>query len=136
MAYLSIMLHLYNRAQFNDQTYLVERFLAGLLNETLKLQLILHYKHATDYETMRAAVVECHAALVKAIRIGKGTPTFSMTGLTQQSDVASSETFAQWKHRSKPGSKDSSEPMHTAVIPTICITPLPSPSPHLPHQLS
>ena len=116
MAYLSIMLRLYNRAQFNDETYLVERFLAGLLNETLKLQLILHYKHVTNYETMRAAVVECHAALVKAIRIGKGTPTFSVTGLTQQSDVASSETFAQWKRRSKPGNKDSSEPMDLSQI--------------------
>ena len=52
MAYLSIMLRLYNRAQFNDQSYLIERFLAGLLNETLKLQLILHHKQATDYESM------------------------------------------------------------------------------------
>ena len=50
MAYLSIMLCLYNRAQYNDQSYLIKRFLAGLLNETLKLQLILHHKQATDYE--------------------------------------------------------------------------------------
>ena len=65
---------------------------------------------------MRAAVVECHTALVKAIRIGKGTSTFSMMGLTQQSDVASSETFAQWKRRSKPGSKDTTEPMDLSQI--------------------
>ena len=116
MAYLSIMLRLYNRAQFNNQSYLIERFLARLLNETLKLQLILHHKQATDYESMRAAVVECHAALVKAIRIGKGAPTFSVTGLTQQSDVASSETFAQWKCRAKPGSKDTTEPMNLSQI--------------------
>ena len=116
MAYLSIMLRLYNRAQFNYKSYLVELFLAGLLNETLKLQLILHHKQATDYETMQAAVVKCHAALIKAIRIGKVTPTFSVTGLTQQSDVASSETFAQWKRRSKPGSKDSTEPMDLSHI--------------------
>ena len=80
MAYLSIMLHLYNRAQYNDQSYLIERFLAGLLNETLKLQLILHHKQATDYESMRAAVVECHAALVKAIRIGKGNSHLQRDG--------------------------------------------------------
>ena len=67
MPYLSTMLQLYNRAQYNNQNYLIERFLAGLLNKTLKLQLILHHKHATDYESMRAAVVECHAALVKAV---------------------------------------------------------------------
>ena len=116
MAYLSIMLRLYNRAQFNHQSYLIERFLAGLLNETLKLQLILHHKQAMDYESMQPAVVECHAALVKAIRIGKGAPTFSVTGLTQQSDVASSETFAQWKRRAKPGSKDTTEPMDLSQI--------------------
>ena len=94
MAYLSIMLRLYNRAQYNNQSYLIEQFLARLLNETLKLQLILHHKQATDYESMRAAVVECHAALIKAIHIGKGTPTFKVTALTQQSDVASLETYA------------------------------------------
>ena len=116
MAYLSIMLRLYNRAQYNDQSYLIEWFLAGLLNETLKLQLILHHKQATDYESMRAAVVECHAALVKAIRIGKGTPTFNVTGLNQQSDVASSETYAQWKRRSKQGSKEATELMDLSQI--------------------
>ena len=119
MAYLSIMLRLYNRAQYNEQNYLIERFLAGLLNETLKLQLILHHKHAMDYESMRSAVVECHATLVKAIRIGKGTPTFNVTGLTQQSDVASSETYAQWRRRSKPGNKDASEPMDLTQIENI-----------------
>ena len=67
MAYLLIMLRLYNRAQYNNQNYLIERFLAGLLNETLKLQLILHHKQATDYESMRVAVVECHAAIIKAV---------------------------------------------------------------------
>ena len=91
MAYLSIMLCLYNRAQFNDQSYLVKRFLAGLLNETLKLQLILHHKQATDYETMRAARGRMSCCTDQGIRIGKGTPTFSVTGLTQQSDVASSK---------------------------------------------
>ena len=119
MAYLSIMLRLYNRAQYNDQSYLIKRFLAGLLNETLKLQLILHHKQATDYESMRAAVVECHAVLVKAIHIGKGTPTFNVTGLTQQSDVASSETFAQWKRRSKPGCKEGTEPMDLSQIDNL-----------------
>ena len=36
---------------------------------------------------MRAAVVECHAALIKAVQIGKGPPPFSMVGLTQQIHV-------------------------------------------------
>ena len=111
MAYLSIMLRLYNRAQYNDQNYLVERFLAGLLNEALKLQIVLHHKNATDYESMRAAVVECHAALVKAVRIGKGPPPFSVVGLTQQSDVASSETYAQWKRRTKTGNAKENDMM-------------------------
>ena len=87
------MLRLYNRAQYNDQNYLVKRFLAGLLNEALKLQIVLHHKTVTDYESMRAVVVECHATLIKAVRIGKGPPPFSVVGLTQQSDAALSETY-------------------------------------------
>ena len=64
-------------------------------------------------------MVECHATLVKAICIGKGTPTFNVTGLTQQSDVASSETYAQWKHWSKQGSKEATEPMDLSQIENL-----------------
>ena len=111
MAYLSIMLILYNRAQYNDQNYLIETFLARLLNEALKLQIVLHHKTATDYKSMRAEVVECHAALFKAVRIGKGPPPFSVVGLTQQSDAASSETYAQWKQRTKTGNAKENDMM-------------------------
>ena len=37
MAYLAVMYRLYNRAKYNDQAYLVEKFLAGLLNEALEV---------------------------------------------------------------------------------------------------
>ena len=94
MAYLSIMLRLYNRAQFNDQTYLVERFLARLLNETLKLQLILHYKHATDYESMRAAVVKAIRDRERNSHLQRdGTDPTERCGLLR--DVRSMETQVQ-----------------------------------------
>ena len=87
MAYLAVMFRLYNRAKYNDPAFLVERFLMGLLNEALKLQIVLHHRGAHDYKTLREAVVECHAAMIKAVRVGKGTPPFSLVGLSQQSDV-------------------------------------------------
>ena len=116
MAYLAVMHRLYTRAQYNDEAYLVEKFLAGLLNEALKLQIVMHHRAANDYDSMRAAVVECHAAMVKAVRVGKGTPLFSLTGLTQQSDTASQETYTQWKRRAKMGNPKESESMDLAQI--------------------
>ena len=106
MAYLAVM---YTRAKYNDQAFLVEKFLARLLNEALKLQIVMHHRTANDYETMRGAVVECHASMVKAVQVGKGTPPFSLTGLTQQSDTASQETYTQWKRRSKMGNPKEGE---------------------------
>ena len=108
MAYLAIMFRLYNRAKYNDQAFLVERFLMGLLNESLKLQIVLHHRGAHNYKTLRDAVVECHAAMIKAVRVGKGTPPFSLVGLSQQSDVASQETTLQWKKRSRMGNSGNS----------------------------
>ena len=103
MAYLAVMFRLYNRAKYSDQAFLVERFLIGLLNESLKLQIVLHHRGAHDYKTLREAVVECHASMIKAVRVGKGTPPFSLVGLSQQSDAVSQETTLQWKKRSRMG---------------------------------
>ena len=108
MAYLAIMFRLYNRAKYNYQAFLVERFLIGLLNESLKLQIVLHHRGAHNYKTLRDAVVECHATMIKAVRVGKGTPPFSLVGLSQQSDVASQETTLQWKKRSRLGNSGNS----------------------------
>ena len=47
MAYLAVMFRLYNRAKYNDQAFLVEIFLIGLLNESLKLQIVLHHRRCT-----------------------------------------------------------------------------------------
>ena len=80
MAYLAVMHQLYTRAQYNDEAYLVEKFLAGLLNEALKLQIIMQHRTANDYDSMRAAVVKCHAAMVKAVWVGKGTPVVQPDG--------------------------------------------------------
>ena len=114
MAYLAVMYRLYTRAKYNDQAFLVEKFLAGLLNEALKLQIVMHHRTANDYEMMRGAVVECHASMVKAVRVGKGSPPFSLTGLTQQSDTASQETYTQWKRRAKMGNPKEGESMDMA----------------------
>ena len=103
MAYLAVMYRLYNRAKYNDPAFLVERFLMGLLNEALKLQIVMHHRSVHDYTSLREAVVESHAAMIKAVRVGKGTPPFSLAGLSQQSDVASQETSLQWKKRSRMG---------------------------------
>ena len=103
MAYLAVMYRLYNRAKYNDPAFLVERFLMGLLNEALKLQIVMHHRKVHDYTTLREAVVESHAAMIKAVRVGKGTPPFSLAGLSQQSDVASQETSLQWKKRARMG---------------------------------
>ena len=85
----------------NDKRYLVEKFLTGLLNEALRVEIIMHHKEAQTYETMRVAVVKCHASFTKVIRMGKGTPNFSLTGLAQQSDTSSLDTYNQWKRRNK-----------------------------------
>ena len=82
MAYLAVMYRLYTRGRYNNQAFLVERFLIGLLNEALKLQIVMHHRMAHDYETLREAVVECHTSMIKAIQVGKGNPLFSLTGLT------------------------------------------------------
>ena len=103
LTYLSVMYRLYNRAKYNDPAFLVERFLMGLLNEALKLQIVLHHRKVCDYITLREAVVESHSAMIKAVRVGKGTPPFSLAGLSQQSDVASQETSLQWKRRARMG---------------------------------
>ena len=110
------MFRLYNRAKYNDQAFLVERFLIGLLNESLKLQIVMHHRRAHDYNTLREAVVECHASMIKAVRVGKGTPPFSLTGLTQQSDTASQETHSQWKKRSRMGNSKDGDAMELAQI--------------------
>ena len=118
MAYLAVMYRLYNRAKYNDPAFLVERFLMGLLNEALKLQIVMHHRSVHDYTTLREAVVESHAAMIKAVRVGKGTPPFSLAGLSQQSDVASQETSLQWKKRARMGnvSHSSSDAMDLAQI--------------------
>ena len=116
MAYLAVMYWLYTRAKYNDQAFLVERFLMGLLNESLKLQIVMHHRLAHDYATLREAVVECHASMIKAIRVGKGNPPFSLTGLTQQSDTASQETHSQWKKRSRMGNSKDGDTMDLAQI--------------------
>ena len=103
LTYLSVMYRLYNRAKYQDPAFLVERYLMGLLNESLKLQIVLHYREVKDYNTLRDAVVESHSAMIKAVRVGKGTPPFSLAGLSQQSDVASQETSLQWKRRARMG---------------------------------
>ena len=103
LTYLSVMYRLYNRAKYNDPAFLVERFLMGLLNEALKLQIVLHHRKVCDYITLREAVVESHSAMIKAVRVGKGTPPFSLAGLSQQSDVTSQETSLQWKRRARMG---------------------------------
>ena len=103
LAYLAVMYRLYNRAKYNDPAFLVERFLMGLLNEALKLQIVMHHRKVCDYPTLREAVVESHSAMIKAVRVGKGTPPFSLAGLSQQSDVASQETSLQWKKRARMG---------------------------------
>ena len=103
LTYLSVMYRLYNRAQYNDPAFLVERFLMGLLNESLKLQIVMHHRKVCDYPTLREAVVDSHSAMIKAVRVGKGTPPFSLAGLSQQSDVASQETSLQWKRRARMG---------------------------------
>ena len=118
MAYLAVMYRLYNRAKYNDPAFLVERFLMGLLNEALKLQIVMHHRSVHDYKSLREAVVESHAAMIKAVRVGKGTPPFSLAGLSQQSDVASQETSLQWKKRSRMGnvSNSSADAMDLAQI--------------------
>ena len=116
MAYLAVMFRLYNRAKYNDQAFLVERFLIGLLNESLKLQIVMHHRRAHNYKTLREAVVECHASMIKAVRVGKGTPPFSLIGLTQQSDTASQETTSQWKKRSRMGNSKDTDAMELAQI--------------------
>ena len=103
LTYLSVMYRLYNRAKYHDPAFLVERFLMGLLNESLKLQIVMHHRKVSDYTTLREAVVESHSAMIKAVRVGKGTPPFSLAGLSQQSDVASQETSLQWKRRARMG---------------------------------
>ena len=103
LTYLSVMHRLYVRAKYNDQAFLVERYVMGLLNEALKLQIVLHHRDVCDYTTLREAVVNSHSAMIKAVRVGKGTPPFSLAGLSQQSDVASLETSLQWKKRSRMG---------------------------------
>ena len=67
MAYLAVMYRLYTRAKYNDQAFLVEKFLIGLLNEALKLQIVMHHWMAHDYEMLREAVVECHTSMIKAV---------------------------------------------------------------------
>ena len=118
MAYLAVMYRLYNRAKYNDPAFLVERFLMGLLNEALKLQIVMHHRSIHDYKSLREAVVESHATMIKAVRVGKGTPPFSLAGLSQQSDVASQETSLQWKKRSRMGnvSNSSADAMDLAQI--------------------
>ena len=111
MAYLAIMLRLYTRAKLNDETYFVEKFLTGLLNEALRNEIIMHHKGAQTYKTMRKAVVECHASFTKAIRMGTGTLTFNLTGLAQQSNTASLDTYNQWKRRTKAGNAKDTESM-------------------------
>ena len=103
LTYLSVMYRLYNRAKYQDPAFLVERYLMGLLNESLKLQIVMHHRKVSDYNTLRDAVVESHSAMIKAVRVGKGTPPFSLAGLSQQSDVASQETSLQWKRRARMG---------------------------------
>ena len=103
LAYLAVMYRLYNRAKYNDPAFLLERFLMGLLNEALKLQIVMHHRKVCDYPTLREAVVESHFAMIKAVRVGKGTPPFSLAGLSQQSDVTSQETSLQWKKRARMG---------------------------------
>ena len=103
LTYLSVMYRLYNRAKYQDPAFLVERYLMGLLNESLKLQIVMHHRKVNDYSTLRDAVVESHSAMIKAVRVGKGTPPFSLAGLSQQSDVASQETSLQWKRRARMG---------------------------------
>ena len=103
MAYLAVIYRLYNRAKYNDPAFLVERFLMGLLNEALKLQIVMHHRKVHDYPTLREAVVESHAAMIKAVRVGKGMPPFSLARLSQQSDIASQETSLQWKKRVRMG---------------------------------
>ena len=116
MAYLAVMYRLYTRARYNDQAFLVERFLIVLLNESLKLQIIMHHRTTHDYETLREAVVECHTSMIKAIRVGKGNPPFSLAGLTQQSDTASQETHSQWKRRARMGNSKEGDAMDMAQI--------------------
>ena len=116
MAYLAVMFQLYTRVKYNNQAFLVERFLMGLLNESLKLQIVMHHRLAHDFTTLREAVVECHASMIKAVRVGKGTPPFSLTGLTQQSDTVSQETHAQWKKRSRMGNSKDGDAMELAQI--------------------
>ena len=103
LTYLSVMYRLYTRAKYQDPAFLVERYLMGLLNESLKLQIVMHHRKVNDYNTLRDAVVESHSAMIKAVRVGKGTPPFSLAGLSQQSDVASQETSLQWKRRARMG---------------------------------
>ena len=43
LTYLSVMYRLYNRAKYQDPAFLVERYLMGLLNESLKLQIVMHH---------------------------------------------------------------------------------------------
>ena len=116
MAYLAVMYRLYTRAKYNDQAFLVEKFLIGLLNEALKLQIVMHHRTAHDYETLREAVVECHTSMIKAVQVGKGNPPFSLTGLTQQSDTASQETHTQWRRRARMGNSKEGESMDMAQI--------------------
>ena len=75
LTYLSVMYRLYNRAKYQDPAFLVERYLMGLLNESLKLQIVMHHREVKDYNTLRDAVVESHSAMIKAVRVGKGTTT-------------------------------------------------------------
>ena len=103
LTYLSVMHRLYVRAKYTDQAFLVERYVMGLLNEALKLQIVLHHKDVCDYASLREAVVNSHSAMIKAVRVGKGTPPFSLAGLSQQSDVASLETSLLWKKRARMG---------------------------------
>ena len=116
MAYLAVMYRLYTRARYNDQAFLVQKFLIRLLNEAMKLQIVMHHRTAHDYETLREAVVECHTSMIKAVRVGKGNPTFSLMGLTQQSDTASQETHTQWKRRARMGNSKEGESMDMAQI--------------------
>ena len=110
------MYRLYTRAKYNDQAFLVKKFLIGLLNKALKLQIIMHHRTANDYETLRETVVKCHTSMIKAVQVGKGNPPFSLTGLTQQSDTSSQETHTQWRRWPRMCNSKEGESMDMAQI--------------------
>ena len=95
------MQQLFKRAQFADEHYLIEKFLVGLLNETLRAELIMRHSKAQTYETMRVLVILSHAAIIQMIRMGKRATAFNLTRLTQLCDASSLATYSYWKKRNK-----------------------------------